>query len=156
MADQVRIDIYLNGDSEISQQNGISGNTSNGNINNKIAQKNINTNKNSELSKYVASQVVGTFLANTKANIVNEIGMVTGRTNLQEKVNLGLEMAQKTTSLSTNILGGMTVATSLGASSLAGGLIGAGIFIATEAINYASESRQLNIARNIYLSGNFS
>lgn len=116
---------------------------------NGTTQKTKEDNSSVKLGKYIASQTIGTFINNTKSNVASTIGLVTGRSELQERVNFGLEMAQKGTNTIKNAQAGAILATSVGLSSGIGAVIGVALSVISEGINLAFRQAQLNLAQGI-------
>lgn len=149
MADQIEINIYMHdGGGQVTGAEDItgagsnlanisnSGNTSAGGTQNNV----VNT---SGLGKYVASQTISVFMANTKSAISQNIGLVTGKTELQERVNFGMSIAQTGVNIFKNaVVYGMAFGP-------AGAIAGAVGTIMGDVINNAFKQQQINIKREL-------
>lgn len=76
------------------------------------------------LGKYVAAQTIQPFIQNVKTAVSQNIGIVTGSTELQERINFGMEVVQFGVQTFQNAQAGATLGASLGIGSGAGALIG--------------------------------
>lgn len=158
MADQVRIDIYLNGSADENVNAGAIAGQEVKSTPKKESGDKANDNIKA-LGKFVASQTVGTFLSNAKSTITESIGLVSGRSDIQQKINTGMELVQKGNSVYSTAMAGSILAEKAGMSSLAGGWIGAivavlGIAVETGFDFYkynqkqTIENKQLNYLRS--------
>ena len=83
------------------------------------------------LGKYVASQTIQPFIQNVKTQVSQNIGIVTGNTDLQQRVNFGMEAIQYGVNVYKNAQAGAVIGASLGI----GAGMGAGIGLALTALN---------------------
>jgi hypothetical protein len=84
------------------------------------------------LGKYVASQTIQPFLQNVKTQVSQNIGLVTGNTDLQQRVNFGMEVVQYGVNAYKNAQAGAVIGSSFGkGGAVAGSIIG----LALTAIN---------------------
>lgn len=138
MADQVRIDIYLNGDS----QTGVAGNTPQNNekkAQNSIAQQNGEKGKQAKaLGTYVASQVLGSFVSNIKSSVSSNITLVSGKTELQSKIDAISSVASAGKSIFDSAVAGAAIGGGIGA------IVGAVLGVAMQGIQYAFEKMELD------------
>ena len=156
MADQIEINIYMR-DGGSGEQTAVadatgaganvpgvsnSGNTSGGNTKNSTANL-------GAIGKYVASQTIDVFLANTKSVISQNIGLVTGKSELQQRVNIGMNIIQQGVNTYKNVQAGRILFTSRGMSGGAGAVLGAALSVISYGINLAFEQGQLNIKQNL-------
>ena len=151
MADQIEINIYL------KDQEGTSPNSDNvtgtgGNIKG-MSQADKDASKDNKalasLGKYVASQTISVFLNDTKSAISQNIGLVTGKSELQERVNFGMQVAQQGVNTYKNAMAGATVFAALGMSSGVGAVIGVALSAIEFGINTAFKVNQLNIQESL-------
>lgn len=142
MAEQIEINIHLNGDVEDGDVVGNGGSV----LKEKTKTPEINAKK---LGKYVSSQTLEVFLDNTKNIISQNIGLVTGKTELEQRVNFGLELAQKTTSTYKNAQAGAVMFQSMGLSAGMGAVVGVALSVISTVINYGFKQAQLNLNRGI-------
>lgn len=151
MADQIEINIYLKQDeTSPKSEDGVTG--SGGDIKG-MSQAGTDASKQNKAmasaAKYVASQTVSVFLGNVKSSISSNIGLKTGKTELQERINFGMEMAQQGVNTFKNAMAGATVFSALGASGPVGAVIGVALSAISYGINIAFKQQQLNIQENI-------
>lgn len=83
------------------------------------------------LGKFVASQTIQPFIQNVKTAVSQNIATVTGQTELQQRVNFGMEVLQFGNTAYQNAQAGAVIGTSLGI----GGGTGAVIGLALTALN---------------------
>lgn len=83
------------------------------------------------LGKYVAAQTIQPFIQNVKTAVSQNIGIVTGSSELQERVNFGMEVAQYGVQTFQNVQAGASLGAALGV----GGPVGALVGLALTAIN---------------------
>ena len=83
------------------------------------------------LGKYVASQTIQPFLQNVKTQVSQNIGLVTGNTDLQQRVNFGMEAVQFGVNAYKNAQAGAVIGASLPIGATGGAVIG----LALTAIN---------------------
>lgn len=151
MADQIEINIYLKGDeTSPKSEDGVTG--SGGDIKG-LSQAGKDAAKKDKavaaLGKYVASQTISVFLDNVKGSISSNIGLVTGKSELQEKVNFGFEIAQQGVNTVKNAAAGASVFAAAGLSSGWGAVIGVALSAISYGINLAFKQQQLNIQEGI-------
>ena len=156
MADQIEINIYMRdggGDEQTSVTDNTgngsdiagvsnSGNTSGGTTKTKTANL-------GAIGKYVASQTVDVFLANTKSVISQNIGLITGKSELQQRVNFGMETIQQGVNTYKNAQAGRILFESRGMSGGAGIVLGAALSVISYGINLAFKQNQLNIQERL-------
>lgn len=151
MADQIEINIYLKGDETTpNSEDAVTG--SGGDIKG-LSQAGKDNKKDSKamkaLGQYVASQTVSVFLDNVKAGITSNIGLVTGKSELQERINFGFEVAQQGVNTFKNAAAGATVFATAGLSGGVGAVIGVALSAINYGINVAFKQQQLNIQENL-------
>jgi hypothetical protein len=150
MADQIEINIHLKEDEET--QGGAESNATGkgGNVagmsqasstqSGGTKSKTIDTKK---LAKYVSSQTIDVFLNNTKSIISQNIGMVTGKSELQQRVNFGMEFVQKGVNTYKNAQAGALLFGTGGA------VIGIALSVIGGVIDYGFRTSQLNLERSL-------
>lgn len=151
MADQIEINIYLKGDETTpTSEDAVTG--SGGGIKG-LSQAGTDVSKQNKamasLGKYVASQTVSVFLGNVKSAISSNIGLKTGKTELQERVNFGMEVAQQGVNTFKNAMAGRVLATSVGLSGGIGTAIGVALSAISYGINTYFRQQQLGIQENL-------
>ena len=132
------INIYLNGDVEESATKGVSKGS---------GEKDSTEKYQKQLTKYVASQTIQPFIQEVKSAVTQDIELITGQTELQQRVNLGFEAVQFGVNTYKNAQAGALITTGLGM----GGGVGAVIGVALTALNTSMQIMfnqiQLNIKR---------
>ena len=151
MADQIEINIYLkDSESTSTSKDNVTG--TGGDVKG-LSQAGKDAKKQekalSNLGKYVASQTVSVFLNDVKGSISSNIGLVTGKTELQERVNFSMEIAQQGVNTFKNATAGATVFATAGLSSGVGAVIGVALSAISYGINRAFKVQQLNIQENL-------
>ncbi len=131
------INININGDVEASETTqGVSGTSGKASEQEK-AQK--------QLAKYISAQTIEPFIANVKQNITQNIQVVTGNTDLQQRVNFAMETVQFGVNTYKNVAAGAVIGTQLGIGGVAGGVIGLALTAINTAMNIAFEQQRLNL-----------
>lgn len=151
MADQIEINIYLKNDETTPKsEDAVTG--SGGDIPG-MSQAGKDASKQdkamSAVGKYVASQTISVFLNNVKSGITSNIGLITGKSELQEKVNFGFELAQQGVNTFKNAAAGATLFASAGMSGPVGAVIGVALSAISYGINLSFKQQQLNIQENL-------
>ena len=151
MADQIEINIYLKGD-ETSPKTEDAVTGSGGDIKG-LSQAGKDAAKKDKamaaLGQYVSSQTVSVFLGNIKSTVSTNIGLKTGKTELQERINFGMEMAQQGVNTFKNAAAGATVFAAAGMSGPLGAVIGVALSAISYGINIAFRQEQLNIQASL-------
>lgn len=151
MADQIEINIYLKGE-EGQPASGDKVTGTGGNIPG-MSQADKDTIKENKalasLGKYVASQTISVFLNDTKSAISQNIGLITGKTELQERVNFGMQVVQQGVNTYKNAMAGATVFAAAGLSGGVGAVIGVALSAISFGINTAFKVNQLNIQESL-------
>lgn len=135
MAYEINININNIGGEEVEEQSGVSSKATN-----TEQQKAVKA-----MGKYVASQTIQPFIQTVKSQVTQNIQVVTGRTELQQRVNLGLEMLQFGLNTASTIQGGVTAGLALGIGAGAGAGIGIALAVINTGIEIAGNAIQLNI-----------
>lgn len=153
MADQIAINIYLKDGGGESQDTATGTGQDVEGIsqvaNTQAGGSNSNAVDLSPLRKYVASQTIDVFLNNTQGFISSNIGLITGRTELQQKVNFGMQAVSQGVNTYKNAQAGAIMFTGMGMSGALGAVIGAVLSLANAGINLAFKQQQLNIQGNL-------
>ena len=151
MADQIEINIYLKDDeSSPKSEDGVTGSGGNVKGMSQAAKEAAKQEKAMKaVGKYVSSQTVSVFRNNVKGSITSNIGLVTGKTELQEKINFGFEVAQQGVNTYKNAASGAAIFTAAGMSGGVGAAIGVALSAISYGINLAFKKQQLNIQENI-------
>lgn len=101
------------------------------------------------LRKYVASQTINVFLNNTKTMISSNIGLITGKSELQQRVNFGMSAIQEGVNTYKNAQAGAVLFKSMGMNGSAGAVAGAILSVLNLGINTLFQYEQVNIQRGI-------
>ena len=155
MADQIEINIYMRDGggqtSEVDENTGAGGNlpnvsnsnnTSGGATNNKTVDL-------KALGKYVSSQTLDVFLGNTKSAISQNIGLITGKTELQQRVNFGMQTVQQGVNTYKNAQAGRILFTSMGLSGGLGAVVGGALSVVSNLINIGFRQAQIDIKKGL-------
>lgn len=133
------INININGDIE-AEQTGISKSTGTSNESEK-AQK--------QLGKYIASQTIQPFIQEVKTQVTQNVQLVTGSSELQNRINLGFEAVQFGVNTYKNAQAGAIITSSMGL----GGGVGIGLGLAltaiTTAMQIAFNQLQINLQKRM-------
>lgn len=150
MADQIEINIHLKEDEETqgSTESNVTGKGGNvAGMSQASSTQSGGTKSNiidtKKLAKYVSSQTIDVFLNNTKSIISQNIGIVTGKSELQQRVNFGLEVVQKGVNVYKNAQAGALV---FGAG---GGIIGVALSVIAGIIDYGFKMAQLDLEKSL-------
>lgn len=131
------INININGDVESPETTqGVSGTSGQGSEQEK-ALKNF--------TKYISAQTIEPFIANVKQNVTQNIQIVTGNTDLQQRVNFAMETVQFGVNTYKNVAAGAIIGTQLGIGGLTGGILGLALTAVNTAINIGFEQQRLNL-----------
>lgn len=153
MADQIAINIYLKDGGTTSQDT----TTGTGQNVEGISQVATTQGDNSEsnavdlapLRKYVASQTIDVFLNNTTSLISSNIGLMTGRTELQQKVNFGMQAVQQGVNTYKNAQAGAVLFKTAGLNATSGAITGAILSILNQAITTGFRQAQLQLQQGL-------
>lgn len=129
------INININGDVE-AEQAGLSQTTGTSNENEK-AQK--------QLGKYVASQTIQPFIQEVKSQVTQNIQLVTGSSELQNRVNLGFQAVQFGVNTYKNAQAGAIITSSMGLGSGPGVGIGLALTAISTAIQIGFNQLQIDL-----------
>lgn len=150
MADQIEINIYLKGEGAVPGEDDVTGTGADIDEISKAEKEAKKKEKAmSALRKYVASQTISVFLGNVKGAITSNIGLVTGKAELQERINFGFEVAQQGVNTYKNAAAGATVFSAAGLSGGVGAVVGVALTAISYGINLAFKQQQLNISENL-------
>lgn len=134
------INIHINGEIE---EGGVVGTTSGGvseSVKPTEQQKAVKS-----LGKYVATQTIQPFIQNVKTQVSQNIGIVTGQTSLQERVNFGMEVVQYGVNAFKNAQAGALIGAGLGIGSGAGALIGLSLTAISTMIQIEFNKQRLDL-----------
>jgi hypothetical protein len=101
------------------------------------------------LGKYVSAQVVQPFIQTVRNNVTQNIQVVTGNADLQQRVNFAFEVGQYALSTYQNAQAGVALGTSLGIGGLAGAGIGVALSVVNKAIEIGSNQMQIDLQSRI-------
>lgn len=136
------INININGDIDsTSNTAGVSSGVKNKQSEQEKAQKN--------LGKFVASQTIQPFIQNVKTQVSQNIGLVTGNTELQTRVNNAFAIVQYGQQVYTNAQAGAVIGQGLGLGSGVGAMIGVVLSVVNTAIEVGMNKIQLDINKRL-------
>lgn len=98
-----------------------------------------------QLSKYIASQTITPIISNVKSMVSQNIGIVTGNKELQQRVNFGLQLVETSTSLYSTAQAGAVITASMGLGAGLGLGIGALVGIANIGLQVYFNQQQINL-----------
>lgn len=98
-----------------------------------------------DLGKYVSAQTLEPFIASVKQNVTQNIQIVTGNSDLQQRVNFAMETYQFGVNTYKNVTAGAIIGRQLGVGGLAGGILGLALTAVHTAMNVAFEQQRLNL-----------
>lgn len=101
------------------------------------------------IKNYIKGQAITPIISNVKTSLSQNIGLITGSQELQERVNFGLQLVETGQSLYNSAQGGMVFASALGLSAGAGAGIGVAFGLFQIGLQTAFRQAQLNIRQNI-------
>lgn len=134
------INININGDIESSGGTGNIAGVSKGNNQDKAAK---------DLAKYISAQTIEPFIQNVKTQVSQNIQIVTGNRDLQDRVNFGFQAVQFGVNTYKNAQAGAVIGSAMGIGGGAGALIGLGLTAIGTAMQIAFDMHQLNLRRTI-------
>ena len=122
------INININGD--LDEKQSISGMSATSSANNEVekAQK--------RLGKYVASQTIQPFINEVKNAVSQDVGLITGNTALQERINFDFQLVQTGVGIFKNASAGAAI----GAATSVGGPVGAIIGVALSVLSFGMQA----------------
>lgn len=133
------INININGDVE-AEQTGISKSTGTSNENDK-AQK--------QLGKYIASQTIQPFIQEVKTQVTQNVQLVTGSSELQNRINLGFEAVQFGVNTYKNAQAGAVITSSMGLGGGVGIALGLALTAITTAMQISFNQLQINLQKRM-------
>ena len=135
------INININGDVDGSQSiNGMSS-TSSANNETEKAQK--------RLAKYISSQTIQPFIHEVKSAVSQDIGLITGNSELQERVNFGFQAVQYGVNAYKNVQAGAIIGSQLGIGGGVGAIIGLAMTAISTSINLMFNQLQIDIKHKL-------
>lgn len=157
MADQIEINIYMRDGASANAGTQAQDNTGNGSniegmsqtANTQSGDTKNKTVKLEAVGKYIASQTIEVFLNNAKSVISQNIGLVTGKTELQQRVNFTMETVQQGVNTYKNAMAGKILFQSAGLSGGLGAVVGAALSVVSYGINLAFKQSQLNVQEGL-------
>ena len=135
------INININGDIEEASAGG--GNVAG------MSKVNADAKAAKALGKYVAAQTIEPFIQNVKTQIAQNIQIVTGNSELQQRVNFGMQAIQFGVNTYKNAKAGMVVASSLGASAAGGAALGVALSVLSATMNIMFNQSKLDLQKRI-------
>lgn len=101
------------------------------------------------LKTFVSSQTLTVFIDNTKELITSNVGLVTGKQELQQRTDLALSTFQKATNMAGNIGAGATITQALGWGKGVGSALGAVLSVFQFGLNTYFAQQNLNLQASI-------
>ena len=101
------------------------------------------------LTKFVVGQTITPFINGVKTQLSQNVGLVTGSQELQDRVNFGMQLLETGSSLWTSAQGGIALASSLGMSAGAGGALGVALAVVNMGIQIGFRQQQINIRSDL-------
>lgn len=101
------------------------------------------------LANYIKGQAINPIINAVKTQISQNVGLITGSQELQERVNFGMQLVETGQSLWTNAQGGMVLANTLGLSSGVGAAIGVAFGVMNLGMQIAFRQEQLNLREGL-------
>ena len=141
MADEIKIDIYLNEGGGTTGSAGVSATSSK--PSDKLEKQ------RQRLGQFVASKTIGAFINNTKTALSQNVGIVTGRKEIQDRINFGMSTIQLGQELYSNAIGTASLVSAVGGSAIAGGILGVVLTATNYGLNLALKTQQLSLAENL-------
>lgn len=135
------INININSDVEAITESG-------GNV---AGMSNVGSNAKSAkaLGQYVAAQTIEPFIQNVKTQISQNIQLVTGNAELQQRVNFGMEIIQFGVNTYKNAKAGMVVSSSMGMSAAGGALLGVALSVLGATMQIMFNQTQLDLQKRV-------
>ena len=133
------INININGDVE-AEQTGISKSTGTSNENDKAQKK---------LGKYIASQTIQPFIQEVKTQVTQNVQLVTGSSELQNRINLGFEAVQFGVNTYKNAQAGAVITSSMGLGGGVGIALGLALTAITTAMQISFNQLQINLQKRM-------
>ena len=141
---KMEIDIYVKSSTEAQEEkDSVVGKSEE--VQGLSTSKTTYNNSAKQAKKFIKAQTISVFLHNTKDLITSNIGLVTGRSDIQQRVDLGIDLVQKSTQVGANAMLGAQIATGLGVSKGVGAVAAIALTVASYAINIAFAQIQLNL-----------
>ena len=135
MAYEINININNVGGEEVEEQSGVSSKATN-----TEQQKAVKA-----MGKYVASQTIQPFIQTVKSNISQNIQTVTGNSDLQRRVNFGMETIQYGLNAFSNAQAGIGVVTALGGTATGGVVLGLALTAIQTGIEVINNTIQIEL-----------
>lgn len=101
------------------------------------------------LVKYISSQTIQPFLQEVKTQVSQDISIVTGNSELQERVNFGMQVVQFGVNTYKNASAGIIVGQAAGLSAGTGALLGIALTAINTAIQIGMNQYQINLQKRI-------
>lgn len=133
---EINININQNGDTESSL---ISSSTNNADSKQNKSLKSI--------GKYVATQTIQPFIMQSKDYIVSNIELTTGSKSLQQRINFAMNSVNLGVEAYKNVQAGAAIASAVGMSAFAGGILGLTLTAITIGIDLMFKSSQLSLQK---------
>lgn len=134
------INININGDVEnINSSGDVAG----------MSKTDSNAKSMKALGKYVAAQTIEPFIQNVKTQVTQNIQIVTGNSELQQRVNFGIQAVQFGVNTYKNAQAGAVVASSVGLSAASGATLGVMLSVLSATMQIMFNQSQLNLQKRV-------
>lgn len=137
------INININGDVEEGQAQikGMSNTPSSSSSSAEKGQK--------ALGKYVASHTIEPFIQNVKTAISQDVGLITGNTELQDRINFGFQAVQYGVNTYKNVQAGISLGTSMGMTAGTAASIAIALTAISTMVDFAFKEYQKSIKMDL-------
>lgn len=102
-----------------------------------------------DFSKYIVTKTLKPYAQQTLNYAVSNVGLTTGSTELQQKVELGQSAANMVIDGYTSIKAGIATAAGFGLSTGAGAAVALAIFAVGKAVDYSFKAARLNLEKAV-------
>ena len=97
------------------------------------------------LSAFIVGQTITPFINGVKTQLSQNVGLITGSQELQDRINFGMQMIETGSSLFSAGAGGVALASTLGMSTGAGGLLGVAFAVVNMGIQIGFRQQQIDL-----------
>lgn len=101
------------------------------------------------LSAFIVGQTITPFINGVKTQLSQNVGLITGSQELQDRINFGMQMIETGSSLVTAGAGGVALASSLGMSAGVGGVIGVAFAVVNMGMQIGFRQQQIDLRSDL-------